>query len=166
MAWKLTLDGKTHDVTFTRRAHPQAVVIDGRAMPATSYVTANHGFLADIDGRVGPGKAVRDGNRILVHHAGEVWTVEIDDPLLAAGAGAGGVSGDSMTAPMPGTMLNVKVAPGDRVREGEVLVVIESMKLETTVKAWRDGAVAEIHVAEGAAFDRGDALVSLEPEEA
>lgn len=164
MAWNLTLDGKTHEVTFTRRAHPQSVVIDGRAMPATSYVTSNHGFLADIDGRVGPGKAVRDGNRILVHHAGEVWTVEIDDPLLAAAGGAGGVSGDSMTAPMPGTMLSVKVGAGESVHDGDVLVVIESMKLETTVKAWRDGTVAEIHIAEGATFDRGEALVSLEPE--
>jgi acetyl/propionyl-CoA carboxylase alpha subunit len=164
MTWKLSLDGDSHELAFTKRTYPQEVTIDGRAMPVTAYVTANHGFLADVDGQVGPGKAVRDGNRIFVHHAGEVWTVEIDDPLLTGASGAGGISGDSMTAPMPGTMLNINVEPGAAVREGDVLVVIESMKLETTVKAWRDGTIADIHIAEGATFDRGDALVSLEPE--
>ncbi len=166
MAWKLSLDGNIHELAFTKRTYPQEVMIDGRRMPVTSYMTTGHGFLADVDGQVGPGKAVRDGNRIHVHHAGEVWTVEIDDPLMSAARGTGGVSGDSMTAPMPGTMLSIKVSDGQSVREGDVLVVIESMKLETTVKAWRAGAVAEIHIAEGATFDRGDALVSLEPEAA
>ena len=164
MAWKLSLDGETHEIVYTRRLHPQEVAIDGRAMPVSASIAGGHGFVADIDGQVGPATAVRDGNRILVHHAGEVWTVETDDPLVGVAGGAGGISGDSMTAPMPGTMLNIKVAAGDSVSEGDVLVVIESMKLETTVKAWRGGTVAEIHIAEGATFDRGDALVSLEAE--
>ena len=164
MAWKLELEGDSHEIVFSRRIHPQEVTVDGRAMPVCAYMNGGHGYLADIDGQVGPATAVRDGKRILVHHAGEVWTVAFDDPLLTGSGGAGGISGDSMTAPMPGTMLSIKAVAGEAIKEGDILVVIESMKLETTVKAWRSGTVAEIHVAEGATFDRGDALASLNPE--
>lgn len=164
MTWKLTLEGRTHEVAFGHRRAPQAVTVDGRDLPVAAYMMGGAGFVADIDGKPALTVAVRDGNRILVHRGGEVWTVEVDDPLLAGAAAAGGVSGDSMIAPMPGTTLSVRIDVGDSVSEGDVLVVIESMKLETTVKAWRDGQVAEVHVAEGGAFDRGAPLVTLEPE--
>ena len=65
---------------------------------------------------------------------------------------------------MPGTVIAVHVTEGQAVARGDTLVVIESMKLETAIKALRDGTIATVHVATGQAFDRGMPLVTLAPE--
>ena len=63
-----------------------------------------------------------------------------------------------------GTIWKIEVKPGDTVQEEDILIIIESMKMETPIPAWRDGVVAKIHHGEGATFDRNAALVALEPE--
>ena len=67
-------------------------------------------------------------------------------------------------APMPGVVVALNVAPGQKIARGETLLVIESMKLETAIKAGRDGIVAAVHFEKGCTFNRGAALVSLQPE--
>lgn len=74
-------------------------------------------------------------------------------------------SGDAVArAPMPGTVLSTQVAPGQAVAAGDVLVVIESMKLETSIKSPRAGVVEAVHVTAGQTFDRDAALVTLAAE--
>ncbi|MGW4350637.1 biotin/lipoyl-binding carrier protein [Nocardia sp. NPDC004582] len=60
------------------------------------------------------------------------------------------------------TVWKVIVAPGDRVSEGDVLLILESMKMEIPVEAENDGVIAEIHVSDGTAVSEGDLLVTLE----
>lgn len=62
-------------------------------------------------------------------------------------------------------MVSISVAPGDAVAEGQPLLVIESMKLETTITAPRDGIVAEVPFATGASFGGKEVLLRLEPRE-
>ena len=76
----------------------------------------------------------------------------------------GASADDVATAPMPGVVVAVHTAPGARVTRGDTLMVIESMKLETAIKAWRDGTVETIHVAEGRTFERSAPLVTFAPE--
>jgi len=66
---------------------------------------------------------------------------------------------------MPGTVQAVHVAAGDQVTAGQVLVVIESMKMQSEITAGRDGVVERVLVDVGDTFDRGAALVALEAEE-
>ena len=106
--------------------------------------------------------AVR-GDAIHVHVDGRSWTLESVDELAETSAAAGGAA-DTAEAPMPGTVVRVLVAAGDAVTRGQTLVVIESMKMETAIVAWRDGTVAEVHKPLGATFDRKAPLVSLQPE--
>ena len=62
---------------------------------------------------------------------------------------------------MPGTINAVKVANGQSVKKGDVLVVLEAMKMENEIMAPRDGVVASVNVTKGASGNTGDLLVSL-----
>lgn len=64
-------------------------------------------------------------------------------------------------APIPGTVVEIAISPGQSVSAGTVLMIIESMKLETTIRAPRDGVVSCIHFREGQSFERDAVLVSL-----
>lgn len=74
----------------------------------------------------------------------------------AAPAGA-----TTVEAPMPGNIWKVLVKEGEQVKEGQVLLILEAMKMENEIMAAADGVVASIHVSEGASVNVGDILVSL-----
>lgn len=76
----------------------------------------------------------------------------------AASAGAGSVS---VTAPMPGKILAVKASVGQAVKKGDVVLILEAMKMENEVVAPEDGTIASIDVAVGAAVEAGDTLATL-----
>jgi len=66
-----------------------------------------------------------------------------------------------VSAPMPGTILSINVNTGDTVKKGQVLLILEAMKMENEIVAPRDGKVASINTSKGASVNAGDALVSL-----
>jgi len=66
-----------------------------------------------------------------------------------------------VTAPMPGTILKVVAKPGDPVKRGTVLVILEAMKMENEIVAPSDGVVATINVTRGTSVNAGDLLASL-----
>ena len=74
-------------------------------------------------------------------------------------------SSGGLIAPMPGTVVAVRVAPGDRVRRGDPLILVEAMKMEHSISAPFDGEVREICFAVGDQVEEGDELLSLEPEQ-
>lgn len=67
----------------------------------------------------------------------------------------------TIEAPMPGNIWKIEVKEGQQVKSGDVLLILEAMKMENEIMAPSDGVVASIHVAEGAAVNGGDILVSL-----
>ena len=67
----------------------------------------------------------------------------------------------SVNAHITGTVWKIEVKPGEQVAEGQVCVILESMKMEMPVEAPRAGTVEKIHVTEGQAVGEGDALVTL-----
>jgi len=69
--------------------------------------------------------------------------------------------GNSISAPMPGTILDIKVAEGATVAEGEVLVILEAMKMENEIMAPAAGKVVSVQVAKGASVNAGEVLVVL-----
>ena len=80
-------------------------------------------------------------------------------------APAPSTSGSSVKCPLPGTVLSVKVAVGDTVAAGQTLVVLEAMKMETTVVSTVNGKVDKIYVKEGEQVNQEDLLISFEIDE-
>jgi len=80
-------------------------------------------------------------------------------PAAVSNAVPAGAS--KITAPMPGTILKVNVNTGDAVKKGQVLLILEAMKMENEIVAAADGKISSVNVAQGSSVNAGDVLVSL-----
>ena len=100
---------------------------------------------------------------------GTAYEVEIEEmtgaPAAAAPAApapAASGAGESITSPMPGNILAVNVAAGDMVKKGQVLMVLEAMKMENEIMAPHDGKVTAVAVTKGAAVESGALLCTIQ----
>ena len=79
----------------------------------------------------------------------------------AAAPAAALASGEVVKTPMPGNILKINVAPGQKVEEGDVLIVLEAMKMENEIVATKSGTVAQVAVSKGAVVETGAPLVVI-----
>lgn len=79
----------------------------------------------------------------------------------AAPAGAALAAGEVVKSPMPGNILKINVSQGQKVNEGDVLIVLEAMKMENEIVATKSGTVAQIVTAKGAVVETGAPLVVI-----
>ena len=82
-------------------------------------------------------------------------------PVAAAPAAVTLAAGETVNSPMPGTILKVNCTQGAAVKAGDVLVILEAMKMENEIMAPHDGTVAQVVTSKGATVDTGDPLVVL-----
>jgi biotin carboxyl carrier protein len=126
---------------------------------------------SDVDGPKSADIERFSAHRPGVYRDGDaVWVVDPDvGPVRYAplvGDDDSAASGDaSLEAPMPGTVVQLRVQPGTAVSAGETLVVLESMKMEISIAAPRDGSVAAVFIAAGDQVERGATLIELAEEE-
>ena len=93
---------------------------------------------------------------------GETWMLERPQPQQKRrGAGAGGPSSGQIEAAMPGLVLDVLVAEGDRVERGDVLVLLSAMKMELRIAAPAAGQVTKVYCQAGQVVERGQTLVEI-----
>jgi biotin carboxyl carrier protein len=160
--FEIALEGAAaHDVDVARHGSRATITIDGRDYRG-SLRPFGDGYELTLETRTEPMWIVVDRDTVHVHAFGRAWTLALVDPVERARHG--GVSEDVATAPMPGTVITVAVEAGQEVTEGEQLVVIESMKMQSEIVAVRDGVVEKVFLAVGDTFDRGAPLVALTPE--
>jgi biotin carboxyl carrier protein len=117
-----------------------------------------------VDGRSERIFYVVEGDTVHIHLGSRSYAVRYVDPLVALAVEADAAGHHIARAPMPGVVVSVKAVVGERVVAGTVVAVIESMKLETAIRAAQDGIVEKIHVRAGESFDRDAALVTLSRE--
>ena len=77
------------------------------------------------------------------------------------GTAARGASGDSLSSPMQGTIVKIAVANGDEVSEGDLIVVLEAMKMEQPLTAHKSGVIKDLDVSEGDTVSAGTVLASI-----
>lgn len=82
-------------------------------------------------------------------------------PAAAPAPKKAAAGANSITAPLPGSVVAIKVKAGDAVKAGQQLAIIEAMKMENEILAPADGTVSAVHVSAGQAVQQGDALLDL-----
>lgn len=82
-------------------------------------------------------------------------------PAPAAAAAPVAAGADAVCAPLPGSVVDVKVSVGESVKKGQILLLIEAMKMENEIVAPNDGVVKAIHTSKGASVTTGAPLVTL-----
>lgn len=161
------IDGVEHETWLGRDGAAEYLLhAAGCVVPVGLRLGADGTGTLTVDGVAVPVVVARHGDDVFVHAGGANWRLRHRHPLDRAHAHAHAPSDDEIRAPMPGTVVAVAVRAGERVARGATLLVIESMKLETTITAARDATVASLRVAAGQAFERDALLATLEsPEE-
>lgn len=133
------------------------LTVDGLSYPCDGHAIW-------LEGRRVPFWVQRSAGRATVWLDGETYTFDYHDPRqrTSSTAEAGDFSG-RVTAQMPGKILSLSVRPGDTVRRGQNLLVMESMKMELALDAPADGTVESVAVAVGQLVALGETLVKLSP---
>tara|TARA_B100001996_G_scaffold257126_1_gene199878 strand:+ start:2494 stop:2994 length:501 start_codon:yes stop_codon:yes gene_type:complete len=114
-------------------------------------------ILVEINGQAKFALVAKVGDNWWIHIDGRIHIVHGHEPgSVDKGPGEGG-----MTAPMPGVILDVMVKEGQRVREGQTLLVMEAMKMEHRILAPKPGEVISVNYTKGERVDMGATLVEL-----
>ena len=145
---QVSVDGKIYDVDFEEVGDQQiyTLLVSGRSFEA--HVTEDE-----------------DLWQILIHGAlYEVDVIDEREKRLKEAAGEGRVETGAyvLKAPMPGLVVSVLVKVGDTIEAGDVLVILESMKMQNELKAPREGTITRINIAEGDSVEQRQELIALD----
>jgi 3-methylcrotonyl-CoA carboxylase alpha subunit len=166
--WRLNEDSH-HDFVFVdgRTEHAVRVHFAGDGMRLAVH-GKEHAFAGErlggdavsirLDGRMFEARAVRDGADWHVFADGDYRRLTLKDALPGDDDES---AGGSLTAPMPGRIIQVMARAGDAVKKGQPLLILEAMKMEHTITAPADGVVKEMHFAAGEQVLEGAELISM-----
>jgi biotin carboxyl carrier protein len=152
-----------HEGFLSRRGDGYVLHVGETAVPIALTDAVRGRQRLTLGTETSPVLVASDGDLVHIHIDGMTFTVRYVDPVQRYGGHAGAAADDVAEAPMPGVVIAVNVKDGQSVTAGETLMVIESMKLETAIKAWRDGTIAAVHFGVGQTFQRGAQLLALVP---
>ena len=165
----VNVENHDYDIELEYRADGYKLKLNGRDVKVTSHKLSDTRSLLFIDGWSYEVDIDSDGydNRKNVFIRGIEMPVEIEDFNLArlrktAGMKSRPSMDKVLKAPMPGLILEIKVATGDRVKKGQPLLVIEAMKMENVIKSQGDGTVKAIFIEQGISAEKGDKLLEFE----
>jgi 3-methylcrotonyl-CoA carboxylase alpha subunit len=166
----LRTDDRTVSLAVRRRDVPEAAsggpaeeheVVFEDGTSAIVRIDGAGGCLASCDGRTRETVVAADGDARWVFIEGEVFRFEPATARRPRRAGAGG-SHDTLAAPMPATVIRVQTGTGATVRKGDVVLVLEAMKMEMPLRAPRDGIVGAVTCREGELVQPGVPLMEIE----
>jgi biotin carboxyl carrier protein len=156
----IVLDGVRREVTVERSAEGLVVIVDGRrhAITEVSATAGTVAFLVDRASHVAHVSTGPAGTKLSI--GGRNYTLERREIDADRPSGAARGSG-RLEAPMPGSIVAVRVSAGDRVRAGQPVVVLESMKMHNEITAPSDGVVRHVCCKVGDQVGYGHVLVEI-----
>jgi 3-methylcrotonyl-CoA carboxylase alpha subunit len=162
IAYRLAWRGKHHDLELEyAHGHPAAVTIAGEArQPLAEVQIAPDTVAARIAERRYHARYRVLGAHVYLWLEDEAYDFLLDDPRAHEFHATAAVGG--LTTPLPGVVVSVPVTVGSKVRAGDVLMVIEAMKMEHTISAPHAGTVKSIHFARGERVPEGSLLLELD----
>lgn len=166
--YQVEIEGTTFDVTLEYGSERFRATINGKTYEITHQALGESRSLLFIEHEsleVDVHRAGGNGHRVLFMKGHEIPAL-IEDYSVAQMRKAAGISHGAtvetmLKAPMPGLIISVRVAPGERVTKGQPLAVIEAMKMENIIKAKHDGVVKAVHVTSGKSVEKGDTLLEF-----
>ncbi|MBW3581753.1 MAG: biotin/lipoyl-binding protein [Euryarchaeota archaeon] len=162
---RIRIDGRLHEVTLTKTEEGQVAVVDGVEVTIASVVEDTPApRTVTVDSGDGP---LRVGRLSLteLEADGIVSTYRIEEVIAAGATGVVGSEGAAVRPPMPGKVVKLRVSEGEAVEQGQVLFVLEAMKMQNEVVSPATGTVRALKAPEGATVDTGDVVVVLGPPE-
>ncbi|TWB93115.1 biotin-dependent enzyme [Bradyrhizobium macuxiense] len=159
------VDGVDHPVWLSASQDGYRLHLGDQVIAPVGFAHhSNSSGILTIAGESEPVRFVIDRDMIHVHIRGRTRTFRYRDPLQTLASVSQEASSLVARAPMPGVVVTTTVSPGQSVTAGMALMMIESMKLETIIRAPQDGVVDRIHFKEGESFERDAPLVTLSKE--
>jgi len=155
-----------YDLGLSRAASGYRLHLGDKTVPVNLHAREDGSALLEVGGVSRRVYIATRGDDVFVHIDGAAYQLRYEDPLERLAHQAHGSAEDSVRAPMPGSVVALHANVGDSVTRGQSVLVIESMKMETTLVAPRDGVVENVLFAVGQTFDRDALLLALAPETA
>jgi oxaloacetate decarboxylase alpha subunit len=133
---------------------PEANAAEVNLKPAPKKSASDQGiYTVEVDGRA---------YIVRVTDGGDITRISKFDESVAVSSGSTSSEGYDINAPLSGSVHKILITEGDEVSDGDVLMVLEAMKMETEIRSNRSGTVLAVHVDEGETVGAGDVLVTLE----
>ncbi len=163
------VDGHEFDIELEYRSQQYVAKVNGRAMTITDYRLGESRSLLLIDDQAHEVDVRSDGydRRRMVFMKGMEIPAEIENYNLAQLRKTATLSREDrldrqLRAAMPGLVVDVRTRPGDRVAMGQILLVVEAMKMENVIKAPGEATVKAVHVSKGSSVEKDDRLLEFE----
>jgi acetyl/propionyl-CoA carboxylase alpha subunit len=150
-----------HNLELSRSADGYRLHLADQVIPFDLRTGADGRAWLTLDGTHHEVVIATRGDDVFVHFDGEAYHLRYEHPLKRLASAGLGSAEDNVLAPMPGSIVSVQIKMGDAVSKGQTLLVMESMKMETTIVAPRDGVVEAVTYDKGQTFDRDALLLSL-----
>ena len=163
----VTIGYEEFDINLFRNEIGYHVEYNGEEFSITVNQLTSKKFLFKINEKSSEVDITSENGLLDIFLEGQEMKVRVESYELAelrkrAGTALEGPEDKTIKAPMPGLVLKAVINPGDNIKKGAALVIIEAMKMENIIKSPFDGRVKEIHVTAGQAVDKNDKLVELE----
>ena len=165
MKYITTLDGKEYSIEVIDEHH---ISFNGQIQEIDfESVSGQPVYSLIIDGKSYESYVyeTEDGMQVLMR--GRQYNLSVEDErekrLRSAAGGGMAESGEfNLRAPMPGLVVAITVAEGDKVEKGQVLVILESMKMQNELKAMKSGTISRIRVKQGESVEQRQTLLSVQ----
>jgi len=163
MTYSFKLDNQIYKVNIENEDNNIVVQINDKEYPVEYTRLDDNLYSIIINGKSFTIGTFKQGKQVQVFYAGNLYEFEaISDRELSKSGGMG--SGLEIISPMPSRVVKILKSEGDEVAEGEAVVVVEAMKMESELKALQAGKIKSIKISEGDAVEAKTLLVILSEE--